>query len=365
MCTHTPVTERQAAGLALIFLVVLIWTAAGFATQYLETVLDYDSPFVFTWISISLFVLNFPIHYLTMGKRERKSHLNEEEIRHLRPAPKYNQLAQSVEDRPPGPATEDRSHHPSQHDHINMALSALMLAPLLFMGNYFYNKSLMFTSVSSCIVITNLNGSFTLFFSYWMGVEDASQTKVWGVILCLIGVVLVALGDRTEEISNVSTDSSNVIFGDLLALLGAVSYGLYTTLIKVKIGEKESSSKGMLLFGYMGMWILVLGSPVIIYMAIIRSSSIEGLTGNILAFIFGEEIFDSVVANQLYAAAAVLTSPSVAAVGEALTIPLTIIADFLFVSGISVTVYTVVGGFLVTLGFLVLALGPSLYAIVP
>jgi solute carrier family 35 protein F5 len=175
----------------------------------------------------------------------------------------------------------------------------------------------------------------------------------------------VALGDRTEEISNVSTNSSNVIFGDLLALLGAVSYGLYTTLIKVKIGEEESSSKGMLLFGYMGIWILVLGSPVIIYMAIIRSSSIEGLTGNILAFIFGEEIFDSVVANQLYAAAAVLTSPSVAAVGEALTIPLTIIADFLFVSGISVTVYTVVGGFLVTLGFLVLALGPSLYAIVP
>jgi len=351
MLTHTSITGRQATGLVFLLFVVLIWTAAGFATQYLETVLEYKAPFVFTWLSISLFVINFPLHYLFMGQKIA-TNVNQEETRRLRPSSKYNQVSQSVEDyRPAG-----------QHDHVSLALSALTLAPLLFMGNFFYNKSLMFTSVASCIVFTNLNGSFTLLFSYWMGIEKVTQTKVYGVILCLIGVVLAALGDHTEEISNVST---GVMFGDLLALMGAVSYGLYTTLIKVRVGEEESSSRGMLLFGYMGMWTFVLGSPVIVYMAITHSSSIEGLTGNILAFILGEEVFDSVVANQLYAAAAVLTSPSVVAVGEALTIPLTIVADVLFVSGISVTVYTIAGGVLVTLGFLTLALGPALPDAVP
>jgi len=236
----------------------------------------------------------------------------------------------------------------------------LALCPLLFFGNFFYNYSLLFTSISSSIVVTNLNGAFTLLLSALSGVEEVTRTKVGGVILCLVGVLLVAQGDRAAE--KASGDKGE-LYGDACALLGACCYGAYTTLLKIKIPDESFKISTAALFGYMGLFSLILGAPVVAWMAATGRGGTDKLTWSTLSFILVEELFDSVLANYLYARAAILATPSVAAVGESLTIPLSISAQAVFAAvgsplagddGGGVSVWDVCGGLMVTAGFVLL-----------
>jgi len=186
------------------------------------------------------------------------------------------------------------------------------------------------------------------------------------VALCLCGVLLVGQGDRLSE--KASGGDSEELYGDACALLGAVCYGLYTTLIAIKMPDSgEHGVSTSLLFGHMGALSMLLGAPVVVWMAATGSGGVDKLTSSTLGFIITEELLDSVLANYLYARATILAAPSVAAVGESLTIPLSIVAEAALAAAGSplvagadnnVSSWDVSGGVLVTLGFLLLALAP-------
>ena len=75
---------------------------------------------------------------------------------------------------------------------------------------------------------------FTLFFSWYFGIEDISVGKTLGLSLCFVGVILVALQDE-QSADDTSAGSLHSILGDLVAVLGAMLYGLYTTILKLKV----------------------------------------------------------------------------------------------------------------------------------
>lgn len=78
-------------------------------------------------------------------------------------------------------------------------------------------------------VFSNLSASFTLFFSWNIGIEDLSWCKLIGIIICFCGSVSVGLVDSSGD------DETQTVSGDIVALLAAAGYGLYTTVIRVKV----------------------------------------------------------------------------------------------------------------------------------
>lgn len=52
-------------GLFFIFLVTVIWAAASFLTQYIYSNLDFESPFLITYIYSTLFALYLPVWYFS------------------------------------------------------------------------------------------------------------------------------------------------------------------------------------------------------------------------------------------------------------------------------------------------------------
>ena len=74
---------------------------------------------------------------------------------------------------------------------------------------------------------SNLAASFTLAFSWFYGLEDVTWMKIVGVVVCFLGAVCVGLQDSRSE-----SGSMHTVSGDIVALLAAAGYGLYTTMIR-------------------------------------------------------------------------------------------------------------------------------------
>lgn len=168
-----------------------------------------------------------------------------------------------------------RSH---QYTHTDMLSIAIILCPLWFLANCFYNYALLYTSVASSTVISNLSGGFTLFFSWLYGVEKITFSKILGLAICFFGVALVAMADTKSEQSNNTADTPSPgrsLFGDVMAVLGAAGYGLYTSVLRAKIADDECASMQLLL-GYMGLVNALVLSPVLVLM--VRKCSVMFFT---------------------------------------------------------------------------------------
>ena len=409
-------TPSYALGLLYIILVVLIWTAASFMTQFVYEDLDFNSPFVFTYLSSTFFALYLAmwkfeghidkgqkkpswsdqsregggarIKVSTLAKQDVPSinvmhevllESEEESITYSQTSDSCRQSLEPRREYATSSETEnsivltgghlltcmpflktfiDYIFEPLTPDytHMDLIYLATLLCPLCFIGNYFYNLSLAFTSIGSSTIISNLSGAFTLFFSSICGVEDVTSNKVLGVMFCLGGVVLVSISDR-ENAGNSDSDT-NSLFGDVMGIIGALGYGLYTTLIKLKVPEVEMVSI-QLLFGWVGVVNAILFLPAIIVLVVYKLDNIYQLTGRVFGFILVEEIFDAVIANFLYTKAVILTSPTIVTVGVSLTIPLAIVTDVLKGNVGYITTSTVVGAVGVTMGFIIITLDPQ------
>ena len=102
-------------------------------------------------------------------------------------------------------------------------------------------------------IYSNTSGIYSLFFSWLFSVENFTLGKLFGVFLSLLGVIIVSYGDSTSgiRISSGGTGAGSVgggggkqgessviqhsIGGDLFAASGAMLYGLFTTIVKIKV----------------------------------------------------------------------------------------------------------------------------------
>ena len=86
------------------------------------------------------------------------------------------------------------------------------------------------------LLCSNLSGTFTFAFSYYLGLEGFTYGKVFGIVACFLGAVCVGLNDseKSDGASGGSSGESSAM-GDSVAFFGAVCYGLYTTVLKYKV----------------------------------------------------------------------------------------------------------------------------------
>lgn len=101
-------------------------------------------------------------------------------------------------------------------------------------------------------------GVWTLIFGALLSVEKFTIKKLVGVLASLAGIILISSIDITgnqdkNRGSFPHKSHKEIAIGDVLAFTSAVMYGIYTTLMKKRIGD-ESRVDMPLFFGFVGLF---------------------------------------------------------------------------------------------------------------
>lgn len=393
--------------MTFIFSVSIIWACASILVQYLYTKESFDSPFLLTYIGVSLFTLLLPTKFaLEQGKvlfaeLRRKvfgpSSLRELEIGQYENVPSVPSEANDDEEgddhddddeEEAGRAIECPVTTWTNVDHMR---AAIKIAPVWFLANWTYNASLAYTSITSSTVLASTGSVFTFLFAVSCKDEQFTGLKAAGVLLGFMGSLLTALHDSNstdtaELLDSLGEDDEHTplsrlrvvrhllampairdadwwtqdraLFGDALGLISAVGYGAYAVMVRVMCPRDESLMSMELLLGYIGLFSMTGLSPILIYQ--LTQGSHADLTWVVLGFLVIKGLLDNVLSDYLWARAVVLTSATVATVGLGLTIPLAFMSDVLWMGQAGdqvVSLSSVAGALSVLTGFVLVNIG--------
>ena len=104
-------------------------------------------------------------------------------------------------------------------------------------------------------------GVWTLAFGTLLNVEKFSIRKLIGVLASLAGIILISSIDvSADQDKNRGSfphkSHKQIAIGDVLAFASAVMYGIYTTVMKKKIGD-ESRADMLMFFGFVGLFNII------------------------------------------------------------------------------------------------------------
>ena len=146
---------------------------------------------------------------------------------------------------------------------------SLEFCMIWFFSNYFASACLEYTSVGSVTILTSTSSVWTLVLCALMKVESFTVRKLVGVLASLAGIVLISTvdlsgQDNDEDRGNFPHKSQRQIaIGDAMALFSALVYGLYVTVMKVRVGNEDRVSMP-LFFGMVGVFNIIFLWPLFI-----------------------------------------------------------------------------------------------------
>lgn len=338
--------QKWLLGLVNLSLVVVFWVMSSFLVNELFESDIYRKPFFITYVNTSCFVF-YLIPYL-----RHEGLLVGDLIRKLK-GPQY----QPVDS--PSYGSELSIEEPSDLEEISIQETvrlSLQFIVLWFSANLVTNASLSYTLVASQTILSTTSSFFTLIIGYLYLIEKINQNKVIGIILSFSGVVIVTKIDATAT-NSIPQNNWYVLWGNLLALAGALIYGIYTILLKFKImipnSPRERNLNTHLFFGFVGLYCLVFLWPVLVVLHFTDLEHFALPTSSHVFTLLGINAFITFISDFCWCKAVLLTSPLTVTVGLSLTIPLAMVGDW-FIKGFDLNGWYVFGAVIVTLGFLVI-----------
>jgi len=329
--------RRKVIGLICLLGVILLWVGSSILMQFIFTDENFNKPFFLTYLDTSLFTI-----YLSGFIFRRKKWM---ELAKAKPQESSTASLLANEDSPSPPIIEKKRKLTLKE----VVWLSFLFCPLWFIDNYTFNLSLTMTSVSSNTILSATSALFTLILSAIFKVEKFSFIKLAGVLVTLGGVIMVSLSDRTSD--------KESVWGDLLALLSALTYAIYVTWFKKKVEDEERVDNGMFL-GFIGLFNILIFWPFLIILNYAKLEPFELPKGMVFLYLLLNSLFGTALSDYLWLQAVLMVSPVIATVGLSLTIPVAMISDMIIKRAHFPTVY-IFGSIFVAIGFVTVNTDPE------
>lgn len=299
---------RRTLGITLLLVTVFLWTLSNFLASYIFSDHTYDKPFFVVYINTSVFAISLVPMFVQYVKKHGMEGVRTE-LRELMQNSKETGYAsvrararrESLLGRPNTKVSDDEDHgllsSGSDEDDLEegpgrssssaldisdpvstfengteklslreTAALSLEFCMLWFCANYFASAPLEYTSVGSVTILTSTSSVWTLILCAVMRVDSFSMRKLTGVLASLAGVVLIStvdLSGKSDEDrgSFPHKSQASIAIGDGMALVSAIIYGLYVTVMKRRLGDEDRVNM-QLFFGLVGVLNLLLLWPV-------------------------------------------------------------------------------------------------------
>ncbi|OCH95761.1 hypothetical protein OBBRIDRAFT_787971 [Obba rivulosa] len=343
--SRTESRRNYIIGIGLLLIVVVLWTSGNFLTQDLFEG-GYEKPFLVTYLNTSAFTF-YLLPFLIRRALEKRHDGVARPGRRLRS--EYQPLVTDDASSEMSPDIVIGSEGPDRYldapitnpseepltTHETAKLAGIFCS-LWFIANWTVNASLGYTSVASATILSSVSGFFTLGIGRLFRVETLTIVKLAAVIASFGGVALVSLSDssqsstpgpQTSAPSFSSIFQSEAVLGDVLALLSALFYACYVTLLKVRIRD-ESRIDMQLFFGFVGLFNLLTLWPlgIILHLTGVERLELPHTSKAVVALLINMGI--TLSSDYIYVIAMLKTTPLVVTVGLSLTMPLAVLGDF-------------------------------------
>lgn len=323
--------HRWTLGLVMLAVVIVLWVLSSFLISMIFENDIYRKPFFITYFNTAAFM----IYLLPTSKSIVKNYLTyghwdvERELRREQEGEQHEDVPEVVH----SPLIPKDSEENLQ---IRLSLGETIwlsaeFSVMWFSANFASNASLMFTSVASQTILSSTSSFFTLFIGALFHVESVNRVKVFGSVVSFLGIMLVTGSDSTQIFKGLSTSSQGfkTLIGNLLALAGALLYGVYSTLLKRKVKDESRINMTMFL-GFVGFFTLVLLWPMMILLHYMGWETFEIPRSSHVITIVLFNCLITFISDYCWASAMLLTSPLTVTVGLSITIPLAMFGDFIF-----------------------------------
>ncbi|CAD6638834.1 CEI_1a_G0039980.mRNA.1.CDS.1 [Saccharomyces cerevisiae] len=337
---QTSFNKRWTLGLLMLGLVIILWVLSSFLINLIFEDDSYRKPFFITYINTAAFIFYlFPtakavvVNYKDTGRANVHRELIMEE------EGTGSDSNRSVDMTSPLLTNLEAGTHANQKKRLTLYETIKLSAEfciLWFTANLVTNASLAFTSVASQTILSTTSSFFTLFIGAICHVESLSKSKVLGSFISFIGIIMVTKSDSHQryqrhiaDVSGDDNDAVRVLIGNLLALAGAVLYGVYSTLLKREVGD-ETRVNMKIFFGFVGLFNLLFLWPSLIVLDFFGWEPFSlPKDPKVVAIIFVNCLI-TFVSDFCWAKAMLLTSPLTVTVGLSITIPLAMFGDVIF-----------------------------------
>lgn len=161
------------------------------------------------------------------------------------------------------------------------------------MDGFIFNVTLSFSfGVQSNTILSSSSSLFTFLVAIVFLGEKFTWLKLISVLLCMVGTIIVSLGDSG---SGSNAAASNPVLGDILSLLSAAFYAAYITLIRQKLPDEDDKVQGRVsmaqFLGFLGLFNLLIFFPVTLIFEFLKLELFNNLTGKQFGLIIGKGIY--------------------------------------------------------------------------